>query len=258
VERLMIRHQFGQIEFASEQWFRLAASTLAAATRSAGIATAAKPQACRVRRVDLVTSGGRLANLVVVLAEGPVKQALLTMEDSRDQDALDDVARQLNQRLAGRSLDGVEAVMAALHDEAPAADPLLRNAVERIARVMREFDAAAVEDVFSEGLLNVMDAPEFARSEKLRRVFLVLQDRDYLGRLLPDLMAGSVRVYIGAENAHEEMHDVSLVLAPYGRSGRAMGVVGVVGPTRMAYPHAISSVRYVSGLMNELVDHLYA
>ena len=116
-----------------------------------------------------------------------------------------------------------------------------------------------MEDVFSEGLLNVMEAPEFARSEKLRRVFSVLQDRGYLGGLLPDLVRnGGVRVFIGSENAPEEMHDVSLVLAPYGRSGRAMGVVGVLGPTRMAYPHAISTVRYVSGLMNELVDHLYA
>ena len=54
------------------------------------------------------------------------------------------------------------------------------------------------------------------------------------------------------------LHDVSLVVAPYGRRGRAMGVVGVMGPTRMAYPHAISTVRYVRGLMNELVEHLYA
>ena len=54
------------------------------------------------------------------------------------------------------------------------------------------------------------------------------------------------------------MSDVSLVMAPYGRVGRAVGVVGVVGPPRMAYPHAISTVRYVRGLMNELVDHLYA
>ena len=69
---------------------------------------------------------------------------------------------------------------------------------------------------------------------------------------------GGVRVFIGSENAHEEMHDVSLVLSAYGRPGRATGVIGVLGPTRMAYPHAISTVRYVSGLMNELVDHLYA
>ena len=59
------------------------------------------------------------------------------------------------------------------------------------------------------------------------------------------------------ETGRREMEDVSLVLAAYGRPGRAMGVVGVLGPTRMAYPQAIGSVRYVSGLMNELVEQLY-
>jgi heat-inducible transcriptional repressor len=54
------------------------------------------------------------------------------------------------------------------------------------------------------------------------------------------------------------MQEVALVLAPYGRPGRAVGVVGVLGPTRLAYPQAIGTVRFVSGLMNELVDHLYA
>ena len=56
----------------------------------------------------------------------------------------------------------------------------------------------------------------------------------------------------------KEMADVSLVLAPYGNPLRAVGVVGVLGPTRMAYPQAIGTVRFVSGLMNELIDHLYA
>jgi heat-inducible transcriptional repressor len=131
--------------------------------------------------------------------------------------------------------------------------------VERVAAMMRDFDADSVDDLFSEGLLNVMAAPEFSQSDKLRRVFVALQDRHYIGGLTR-LMAGrsDVHVFIGSENDHEEMHDVSLVLAPYGRPGQATGVIGVLGPTRMAYPHAISTVRYVSGLMNELVDHLYA
>lgn len=259
VEQLMIRHQFGQVEYASEQWFRLAASTLATSTHSAGIATAAKPPSCRVRRVDLVTGGGRVANLVLVLAEGAIKQALITLDRLRDQEDLDRVAQAINRRLVGRSAEGVETMLSAMRSGEDPVEPLLITAVERIARQMREFDASAVEDVFSEGLLNVMEAPEFARSEKLRRVFSVLQDRGYLGALLPDLVRnGGVRVLIGSENGPEEMHDVSLILAPYGRAGRAMGVVGVLGPTRMAYPHAISTVRYVSGLMNELVDHLYA
>ena len=65
-------------------------------------------------------------------------------------------------------------------------------------------------------------------------------------------------MFIGAENGPEEMRDVSLVLAPYGEPGRAVGVVGVLGPTRMAYPQAIGTVRFVSTLMNELVQHIYA
>ena len=125
--------------------------------------------------------------------------------------------------------------------------------------VLQEFDAAAIEELFSDGLLNVMAAPEFAQSEKLRRVFAALENRAYLAELINGVAgSGRVRVYIGSENPAEEMADVSLVLAPYGRPGRAVGVVGVLGPTRMAYPQAIGTVRFVCGLMNELIDHLYA
>ncbi|MBA3308160.1 MAG: heat-inducible transcription repressor HrcA [Chloroflexi bacterium] len=258
VEQLMIRHQFGQVEFASEQWFRLAAATLAGATHVAGLATPAKPIACRVRRVDLVPNGSRTASLVLVLAEGPVKQVLLNMNEPRTRAELDAIVEAANVRLAGSSVAEVEQTLAAMRDEP---DPTLLQVrvVERVAAMMRDFDADSVEDLFSEGLLNVMAAPEFSQSEKLRRVFGALQDRHYIGGLAR-LMAGrsDVHVFIGSENDHEEMHDVSLVLAPYGRPGQATGVIGVLGPTRMAYPHAISTVRYVSGLMNELVDHLYA
>jgi len=124
---------------------------------------------------------------------------------------------------------------------------------------LQEFDADAIEELFSDGLLNVMAAPEFAESEKLRRVFGALENRAYLANLMGDVAgSGRVCVYIGHENPAQEMADVSLVLAPYGNPGRAVGVVGVLGPTRMAYPHAIGTVRFVSGLMNELIDHLYA
>ena len=104
-----------------------------------------------------------------------------------------------------------------------------------------------------------MEEPEFAASEKLRRVFAVLENRQYLGELIEDVTrAGELRVFIGRENRPAEMADVALVLAPYGRPGAAVGVVGVLGPTRLRYHQAIGTVRFVSGLMNDLVDHLYA
>ena len=270
VEQLMIRHQFGQVEYASEHWFRLAATTLASVTGSAGLATAAKPGAARVRRVDLVVLAERMASLVLVLREGTIKQGLLQLDEPADQAILDRVAERLNLELGERTEVEIEARLAPLARAAESADPgpflaspdearLAHRVAERIARMMREFDAATVEEVYSDGLLNVMDAPEFAQSQKLRRVFSALENRSYLGELLR-LVAGTgrIHVFIGQENVPAEMREVSLVLAPYGRPGRAIGVVGVLGPTRMAYSHAIGTVGFVSGLMNELVDHLYA
>jgi heat-inducible transcriptional repressor len=258
VEQLMIRHQFGQVEFASEHWFRLAATTLASMTRAAGIATPAKPRAARVRRIDLVVINERLASLILVLREGALKQVLVSLDSPVDQDALTGVAGLLNATIADQTADRIASRIGRL-DEADPTSRLARKVGERIIRVLREFDAATIEELFSDGLLNVMEAPEFAQSDKLRRIFSALENRAYLGDLVEAVArAGEVRVFIGGENRAEDMREVSLVLAPYGRPGQAIGVVGVLGPTRLSYPQAIGTVRFVSGLMNELVDHLYA
>jgi heat-inducible transcriptional repressor len=269
VEQLMIRHQFGQVQFASDHWFRLAATTLASMTGSAGLATAAKPAAMRLRRLDLIAQDDR-ASFILVPREGTIKQGQLSLHRRVDQAELTRVTNRLNIELAGLTATAIEAQVPAYyaaatlpgidHDSPQAREALLVGRIaERIARTMRESDAASIEEVYSDGLLNVMEAPEFAHSEKLRRVFTALENRAYLGDLLGTMTgSGRIHVFIGHENAPAEMGDVSLVVARYGRPGRAVGVVGVLGPTRMAYPHAIGTVGFVSGLMNELVDHLYS
>ena len=257
VEQLMIRHQFGQVEFASEHWFRLAASTIASLTHAAGLATPAKPASARVRRVDLVSINERMASLVVVFREGSIKQALVTLATPEDQEALTSVAALLNDLVHDATATEIEKRVARLDPARPHAD-LVARVGERIVRLLADYDRTAVEEVFSDGLLNVMGAPEFAHSDKLRRVFTALENRSYLGQLVGHVAeSGMVKVYIGEENEAPDMHEVALVLAPYGRPDRAVGVVGVLGPTRLAYPEAIGTVRFVSGLMNELVDHLY-
>ncbi|MDO8483830.1 MAG: heat-inducible transcriptional repressor HrcA [Candidatus Limnocylindrales bacterium] len=260
VEQLMIRHQFGQVEFASEHWFRLAATTLASVTRAAGLATPAKPRDAHIRRIDLVAINERMASLILVMREGSIKQALITLDgdDAIDQPTLNQVAALLNDRLVDLTGSRAATRLTTLRDDVRV-EALARRVGERIVRIVKEYDAAAIEEVFSDGLLNVMEAPEFAQSDKLRRVFSALENRVYLGELVGSVAgAGRVQVFIGHENQPLEMQDVSLVLAPYGRPGRAVGVVGVLGPTRMSYSQAIGTVRFVSGLMNELVDHLYA
>jgi heat-inducible transcriptional repressor len=260
VEQLMIRHQFGQVQHASEQWFRLAATTLASANRIAGLATPAKPRAAHVRRIDLVAISDRLASLIIVFREGALRQVLVALVEPVEQEALTRVAVILDELMAGRTAADAERALARIDGDGPIGT-LVRRVGERVIAAIRDYDATVIEEVFSDGLLHVMEAPEFDRSDKLRRVFAALENRAYLGQLLDRVGgtgAGVVQVFIGAENAPEEMRDVSLVLAPYGEPGRAVGVVGVLGPTRMAYPQAIGTVRFVSTLLNELVQHLYA
>ncbi len=258
VEQLMIRHQFGQVQHASEQWFRLAATTLAAANRIAGLATPAKPRSAHVRRVDLVSISERLASLIIVFREGAVRQVLVTLAEPIQQEELTRAAVVLDGLMAGRTATDAERALDRIDGDGPIGT-LVRRVGERVIAAIRDYDATVIEEVFSDGLLNVMEAPEFERSEKLRRVFAALENRAYLGQLLDQVAGvGTVQVFIGAENVPADMHDVSLVLAPYGAPGRAVGVVGVLGPTRMGYAQAIGTVRFVSTLMNELVKHIDA
>lgn len=252
VDQLMIRHQFGQVALSSEQWFRLAATILASTTRAAGLVTAVQPGRARVRRIHVATVQPRLAALVLVPVEGSMHEALVELPADADQARLDDVAALLDRVLSGKTATQVEPAAARL-------DPLARAIADRVAELLRERDANHVDDLFSDGLLNVMAAPEFAQTEKLRQVFAALQDRAYLGRLVDRVgRATGVHVFIGHENLLAEMSDVSLVLAPFGHGDRTLGIVGVLGPTRMPYPRTIAAVGYVSGLMNELIRRLYA
>ena len=170
VEQLMIRHQFGQVEYASEHWFRLAASTIASLTSNAGLATPAKPAAAHVRRIDLVAINERLASLVLVMREGALKQVLLNVDEGTSQETLSAVAGILNQVVDGHTANEIARAIARLSDDRPEIE-LVRKVGDRIVRTLREYYTAAVEEVFSDGLLNVMGAPEFAHSDKLRRVF---------------------------------------------------------------------------------------
>src|SRR5215510_2099200 len=111
VEQLMIRHQFGQVEYASEHWFRLAATTLASLTRAAGLATPAKPRSARLRRLDLVSISDRMASLILVLREGSLKQVLVSLDQPAEQAELSRVATFLNERLDNRTAAEAERIL---------------------------------------------------------------------------------------------------------------------------------------------------
>ena len=66
-----------------------------------------------------------------------------------------------------------------------------------------------------------------------------------------------MQVVIGGEHGLEKMREYSVILSRYGYGDEVVGIVGLIGPTRMAYPRSISTVRYISAMMSDLLAHLY-
>ncbi len=254
-DQLMIRHQFSQVQLTSNEWLRLAASILAGNTRSAAVVTPAKARRARFGHLQLVELGDQSRLAVLVLADGNVVQRRLdhaalerVMAGSPlGQAQLDEAAAAINTEAAGQTAPQ-------LRRRLPRLTGLTAHAAEVVASLLEDADTVAVEEVFTDGIANVLEQPEFAEGGKLRGVLEVLQRSDFLEQLVPVLARrGGVTVIIGHENANETMHEVSLVFAPYGEPDRALGLLGVLGPTRMPYPRAIPTVRYLSTLMNELL-----
>jgi len=258
-DRLMIRHQFSQVQLTSNDWLRLAASVLAGNTRSAAVVTPARSSQARFGHLQLVALADGTRLLVLVLGDGNVVQRRLDRsglerqlpDESIDQLALDTAAAALNVELAGRSAPQVRRRIARLA-------PLAGHVAEIVAGILESADSVIVEEIFTDGIVNVLEQPEFAEGSKLRPILEVLQRSDFLEQLAPVLTrSGGVHVIIGHENTNDAMHEVSLIFAPYGAPDRALGLLGVLGPTRMRYPRAIPTVRYLQSLMNELINSHY-
>ena len=254
-DRLMIRHQFAQVQLTSNEWLRLAASILAASTHAAAVVTPARARRARFAHLQLAQLPDEARLAVLVLADGNVVQRRLDPAalsaampgESPAQPQLDAVAAELNVELAGLSAPQVR--------RRSKFAPLAAHVAEVVASLLEEADSLAVEAVYTDGLVNVLEQPEFAGRGQLRTVLDAIQRTEFIEQLLPVVTRrGGVHVIIGRENPNDAMHEVSLVFAPYGAPDRALGVLGVLGPTRMSYPRAIPTVRYLSSLLNELID----
>jgi heat-inducible transcriptional repressor len=253
-ERRLISHQFYQARRDVDEWIRLAASVLAQHARGASLVTSPHQLNARYKHLELIATQGRMVLMVLVLSGGEVRQQLLTLAEPPSQDSLSEAARHINALCQGLDADGVLAQSVHL--------PTLEQEVTRlIADMMRKAEAFAAGEVVRDGVSNVLALPEFAASESARQALRVLEERTYLEEFLTKAISpqiGGIQVVIGGENSWQELKDCSMVLARYGVAGYATGAMGVLGPQRMAYGRAISTVRYVAGLMSDMMYEIYS
>ena len=253
--RRTITHQFYQAGRDVNWWMRLAASVLAHQSQGASLVTSPRPESARFKHLSLISTHGRQVLMVMVWTGGQVRQQMLTLAEPVSQEQLTTASGHINLVCEGLDIDGISAIQGQFDALELDILKLIREEQERMKQVVSG-------EVYRDGLTNVLAEPEFAESESARKALRVLEERSMLEDLLSRTVLTSgmddVQVLIGGEGTWEDLRDCSMVLGRYGAPGLVTGALGVLGPTRMAYGHTVSTVRFVSGLLSDLVIEMLA
>jgi heat-inducible transcriptional repressor len=253
-ERLTIVHQFHQARQNLEQWMPLAASTLARTVRGAALVTAPQSRKARYKHLQLILTEGLGVLLVLVLRGGMVKQRMLTLAEPLTQRELAEASDRLNQVCSGLTAGEIEAHL----DELPSFET---DVATLVSDIMHRVDTQWSGPIYSNGLSEMLQQPEFSEAEKAQELVQVMEERSFLRMVIEETLGpevGNVRVLVGGEGEWDQLRACSLVLTRYGVANFTTGALGVVGPTRMYYGRAISAVRFVAGLLSDLVQDVYA
>jgi heat-inducible transcriptional repressor len=246
-----ISHQFHQSGSDVEQWMTLAASILAHQSQGVSVITAPHTEQAKFKHVELISTQGRQVLMVLVMVGGEVSQQILTLAEPVSQERLSQTASRLTGLLVGLALDSI----AALPNRSDALD---QDILTLIKQDMHRAGNSISGEIYTDGLTNVLSEPEFAESEEARRALKIFGQRatlkDLLDRTSTNSNVGGLQVLIGGEGGWDELRQCSMVIARYGVPGMATGTLGVLGPMRMSYARTIPTVRYVAGLLSELVN----
>jgi heat-inducible transcriptional repressor len=217
------------------------AMTLAAVTQNASVASAPQGALARIKHVDLVSLEPEEVLLILLLEGNLLRQQVVNTSQASTQAQLTKLAARLNASLAGRTSDE------ARHRYGEAPLGLEKELLGRVIAVLDLYEKGSESLVVHDGVRNLLRHPEFAESSRVTQVLEVLEETRYLTVLLRQLIGDSdLQIVIGSENTSSQLQGCAVVLTTYGPSDRLKGVLGVIGPTRMAYSQTVARLQAVA------------
>jgi heat-inducible transcriptional repressor len=236
-----------------EEILRRAAQVLGVLTQELGVAVAPTLDGLVLERLELVRVSSERLLVVLSLQSGLVRTIFVEVPAAVAPEAVEHVARILNERLAGLALGEIRGSLSARLRDAGAAG----NGRELLNIFVAEgedlFDLAGGGAVVLGSAQLLADQPEFASNERMRHLLDLTERRDLLRRAFEDRHRNGLTITIGSENSDPRLAEFTLVTSAY-RSGGLSGVIGVMGPTRMPYDKIIGLVEHTSRMVEGLME----
>jgi heat-inducible transcriptional repressor len=240
-----------------ETILRRAAQSLGVLTQELGVALGPRLSTSVLRSLDLVSLSSDRLLMVLTLEGGSVRTVFVEVAGSIADHALTEVTKVLNERLAGLTLEQIRLTVGdRLRDSiaAPSARELLNIFVQEAEALFDDKISVSEEPILLGQTSVLAEQPEFAAADRMRRLLELTERPHALAEALKRRGETSgISITIGTEHNDEKLRDFTVVTAEY-RVGSLVGVIGVIGPTRMPYDKVISLVNHTSQLLSDLLD----
>lgn len=233
-----------------------ASHTLSEVSRNVGLVLVPALEEKLLEHIKFISLPDHRVLVVIVSKPDLVENRVVRLDDEFTQDELDQAANFLNREFHGWSFGTIRLeVFNRMEAEKLLCDRLLKNVATLFMwGALAEDEAGAL---IVDGTAKILERPDFADVQKIKQLVKTLEEKAKLARILEACLQtpeGGVRILIGHENADTQMHHCTLMVAPLHYRHRAVGALGVVGPIRMEYDRAMSTVEYVADLCSRLLS----
>ena len=234
-----------------------ASNLLSGLTRLAGLVTLPRHGPRALRHVEFLPLSDQRVLAILVLNEHEVENRIVHTDRDYTQGELQQIANFLNAEFAGQGVDQVRTeLLRSMESDKERMNALMAQVVELGGKVFDRGAGHEGDDYVVAGQTNLMEFQELSDVEKLRSLFEAFTEkRDILHLLDRCLTADGLQIFIGEESGYRVFDGCSLVTSPYSADGEVLGVLGVIGPTRMEYDRVIPVVNMTARLLGSALNH---
>jgi heat-inducible transcriptional repressor len=228
---------------------------LSSVTHMAGLVTLPNPNYVALSHIEFVTLSDNRALAIMVMNNREIQNRVVQFDRAYSTEELRRASNYLNEAFAGRSLPDVRALLVRqLQETREHMDQLMQDAIQVAQQVFDTKAEERVEYVIA-GETNLMGFAELSNVDRLRRLFEAFNEKHDILKLLDScLRADGIQIFIGQESGYRILDDISVVTAPYTLDNKVVGVLGIIGPTRMAYERVIPIVDVTAKLLGSALN----
>ena len=247
-----LRAELG-IEMGTSDLLESVTGLLSGVTAMAGVVTLPKHEHAVFNRVEFLPLSDNRVLGILVTSEGEVQNRMIMTERVCSPSELQQASNYLNELFAGKDLGAVRnTLLNEMQETRSTMNRMMMTAMQLADQILEKNQS---EDYIMAGQTNLMEFHELCNIDRLRNLFDAFNKKQEILNLLDQCVHGDgIQIFIGEESGYQTLDECSMVTAPYQVDGQIVGVLGVIGPTRMAYERVIPIVDATARLLGAALN----